>query len=204
MDEKIKEKQSLQEQFNTINSILIESKKFMPYDYNALVLWGVIASFLFLYTDTVINSFSIYHGIGFLVSFIVIGFIIEVFMIKRENKKFELEQLTKKQKFIEMVFSLASLFCIILTFLFIQNNLTQYLYLHWLFVLGFGTYVSGFVLNQKRFSMIGYLNMIVFILLFGLSFFIDIFELSKYSGTLFIGGGFIYLGIMGRKDNKLV
>jgi hypothetical protein len=204
MDENKNDKQSVLEQVESINSILTQSRKFMPYDYNALILWGIISSILFMFTDIVIINYGVSYGVMFLLVFLVLGFLIESLMIKKENKKFELDQFTEKQKFIEMLFTFASFFSIVLTVVFIQNSLMEYIYTPWIFMIGFIKYIIGFILNDKRFLFMGKINMAVFFLLLICSGFMDILLLSKYCGVIFLGGSCIYLGIKCKQDCKLV
>jgi magnesium-transporting ATPase (P-type) len=199
-------KQEAIEQLNEIHSSLVDKQKFMPYNYNVLILWGVISGFLFLTFESV-SSIGIWYGVGLITFTILIGFLIEIYFIKKENKKYELEKFTKLQTFIETNYTFSTFFSTILTFVFISNQLGIYTYLSWMFMLGFSTFICGFVMNNKKFTLIALINIALALAIMTLSVvFTPLFfePFIKYIATLFIGGGFIYLGITTKKEYQSV
>lgn len=200
------EKEEALNQLNQIHSSLIDNEKFMPYNYNMLVMWGIISAILFL-TFEMISTLNIWYAIGYIGIVITFGFLIEVYLIKKENIKYDLEKFTKTQTFIETNYTFSLVFATILTFVFVSNSIGTYAYLSWMFLLGFSNFITGFVLNNKNFTAVGIINISVAMAIFTICMIFDpslVANVVKYIAVLFSSGGFIYLGISGKKDCEVV
>ena len=198
------EKEQALNQLNQIHSTLVDKEKFLPYNYNILILWGVISAILFLtYED--VAKINLLLSTGYILGFILIGSVIEFYFMKLENKKYDLSSLTKTQIFIESIYGLNTLFGILITNLFISHSLNEYSYIVWIFILGVNKYMVGFATNLKKFTQVGIINIIIaFILFLATLYGIDTHQLGKYLAVLFVSGGCIYLGITLTKEQKSV
>ncbi len=198
------EKEEALNQLNQIHSTLVDREKFLPYNYNILILWGVISGILLLtYED--VAKINLLLSVGYILGFVLVGSVIEFYFMKKENKKYDLFTLTKTQKFIETVYGINTIFGVMLTYLLVSSSLTEYSYIVWIFLLGFSKYMVGFATNLKQFSYTGILSIIVAFILFLVTFNgIDTKEIGKYLAVVFISGGCIYLGLILNKEKKSV
>ena len=198
------EKEEALNQLNQIHSTLVDKEKFLPYNYNILILWGVISGVLLL-TYEEVAKINLLLSVGYILGFVLVGSIVEFYFMKKENKKYDLFTLTKTQKFIETVYGLNTIFGVMLTYLLVSNSLTEYSYIVWIFLLGFSKYVVGFATNLNQFSYTGILSIIVaFILFLATLYGIDTKEVGKYLAVIFVSGGCIYLGLILNKEQKSV
>ncbi len=198
------EKEEALTQLNQIHSTLVDKEKFLPYNYNILILWGIISAILFL-TYEKVAKINLLLSAGYILGFIVLGSIVEFYFMKLENKKYDLSSLTKTQKFIESIYGFNTVFGVLITYLLISNSLNSYSYIVWIFILGLNKYMVGFATNLSKFSNIGIINIIVaFILFLATLYGIDTKDISKYLAVLFISGGCIYLGLTLSKEQKSV
>ncbi len=198
------EKEQALNQLNQIHSTLVDKEKFLPYNYNILILWGVISGVLLL-TYEGVAKINLLLSVGYILGFVLVGAIVEFYFMKRENKKYDLFTLTKTQKFIETVYGLNTIFGVMLTYLLVSNSLTEYSYIVWIFILGVNKYMVGFATNLKQFNYTGILSIIVAFILFLTTLYgIDTKEIAKYLAVIFISGGCIYLGIIINKEQKSV
>jgi len=74
----MKDKNRITEQINIIKNSLMESERFMPYDYKMLIMWGIISIVLFLSLENIVK-YGLGYTIGFMVIIIGIGFLYEIF-----------------------------------------------------------------------------------------------------------------------------
>ena len=179
-----------------IKSALVDKDAFFPYNYNALIIWGVIGIIMTFAIPPLIVS-SILWGTVFSVVLMGIGFIVEGFLTKRVNKDYDIDNCTKRQKFIAATFTILTLFSIILTMLFAKHMLITPLFMIWLFTVGFGDRVVGYILNIKLFSISGYFSMASSMILLILSLFVD--DLGNMDSMFFYlcqGVTFAMLGVV--------
>ena len=198
------DKQVAIEQLNEIHSTLVDKEKFLPYNYNILILWGVISAVLFL-TFEKVAGFGAVYSVGYILGFILLGTLVEYYFMKIENSKYDLSQLTKTQKFIEAIYGFSTIFGGLMTYLLLQNDLIQYAYITWIFLLGTNKFMIGFAINQKQFQVAGVLSISISFILFLASLYgIDTKEVGKYLAVIFVSGGCVYLGIVTKKEQKSV
>ncbi len=201
-----KQKEKVLNQLHNIHSSLIDKEKFVPYNYNVLVMWGVISAILFLTFETV-AKIDIWYSMGYIGIVIGVSFLVEMYFIKKENLKYDLEKFTKAQTFIETVYTFSVIFAILLTYILISSSLEVYAYLSWIFLLGFANFIAGFVLNNKKFTTVGIISISVAFAIFTISFLLSPLYFAdniKFISVLFSSGGLIYLGISVKKDYELV
>ena len=198
------DKQVAIEQLNEIHSTLVDKEKFLPYNYNVMILWGVISGVLFL-TFEKVASFGAAYSVGYILLAVFLGNLVEYYYMKIENSKYDLAELTKTQKFIEAIFGFSTVFGGMMTYLLLQNHLGEFAYIVWIYFLGFNKFVVGFAINQKRFQRAGVLSIaIAFILSLAVFYGIDTKEVGKYLAVIFVSGGCVYLGIVSKKEQKVV
>lgn len=197
------EKDEALQHLHAIKSVLIDKDSFFPYNYNALVVWGVIGTIMTFVMPTLMKT-SVMQGTIFSVVLMSIGFIIEGFLTKRVNENYDIESCTKKQRFIASTFTILIFFAIAISALLAKYNLIIPLFMLWMFLCGFGYYVVGYVLNIKFFTFAGYLSMGAAMILFIVSYFTA--DLGSVDSLFFYfvqGVSFAVLGIvpvlMGRK-----
>jgi len=198
------DKQVAIERLNEIHSTLVDKEKFLPYNYNILILWGVISAVLFLTFERV-ASFGVVYSVGYILGFVLLGTLVEYYFMKIENSKYDLSNLTKTQKFIESIYGFSTVFGGFMTYLFLQNDLVSYAYIIWIFLLGLNKFMIGFAINQKRFQRAGILSISISFILFLTSLYgIDTKEVGKYLAVIFVSGGCVYLGIVTKREQKSV
>jgi O-antigen/teichoic acid export membrane protein len=190
------EKDEALKHLSEIKSALIDKDSFFPYNYNALIIWGVIGMIMTLFIITFYKS-SVIWGSIFSLIMISIGFIIEAFLTKRVNENYDIKDCTKRQKFITEMFTFLSIFAIAFSAILAQNSLFIPIYLLWIFVIGIGDYIVGFILNIKLFKFASILKISVSILVLIGSFFIgDLGNLNSAFYYFVQGVTFALLGVM--------
>jgi O-antigen/teichoic acid export membrane protein len=190
------EKDEALKHLSEIKSALIDKDSFFPYNYNALIVWGIIGIVMTIFIASIYKS-SVMWGSLFSLVMMSIGFIIEGFMTKRVNEDYDIEDCTKRQKFIMVMFTVLSIFAIAFSALLAQNHLIILIYVLWIFLIGFGDLAVGFVLNIEIFKLVSYLNMSVAILLLIVSYFIkDLDNLTSTYHSFVQGVTFALLGII--------
>lgn len=190
-------------QLEDIHSSLVDSEKFMPYNFNAIIMWGVISILLFLFASYMFEQ-SMYLGIAFLIIMLSGGGIVEYFLTKKENIKYDIQNFTKIQKFIETVFTFNVIFGILISIILVQNELVSYIYLIWVFLIGVAGYIVGFTINSKIFLNHGKVSAILSLVLFAFSLIFDLTLLNQAFAIISLGFGYIYLGIKLKKESKSV
>ncbi|MCH9812518.1 MAG: hypothetical protein K0U47_01080 [Epsilonproteobacteria bacterium] len=202
------QKEEAIKQINTIKESLVDSQKFVPYAPNALIMWGIVTGILFLFTQEVIERFGIVSGGLFLAIFISVSAYMESKMIRKINKKYEVEALTRKQKFIESIYIFISIFAILMTAILFKAGAINLIYVVWIFLIGLTSYIAGHILNQKSFT---YHGIVSFMIAFGIVYLIyfthdglqdsGLSYLFRALGVVIIGGGYIWLGLLMKKES---
>jgi O-antigen/teichoic acid export membrane protein len=197
------EKDEALKHLSEIKSALIDKDSFFPYNYNALIVWGVIGMVMTIFIADIYKS-SIMWGTVFSLVMMSIGFVVEGFLTKRVNENYDIEDCTKRQKFIMVMFTSITLFGIAFSAILAQSDLIIPIYLLWIFIIGFGDYAVGFVLNIKLFKFTSTLKMSVAIILLVVSYFMgNLGDLSSAFHYFVQGVTFALLGVvpilMGRK-----
>ncbi len=202
------EKEEALQHLSEIKSALVDKDSFFPYNYNALIVWGVIGMILTLFMAPLYKE-SILYGTIFSTVFITIGFMVEGYLTKKVNADYDIDDCTKRQKFIVMMFTTLTMFGIALSSLLAKYDLVLLVFPVWLFLMGVGHYAVGFVLNIKLFQSTSCLMMSMAILMMIGAFFID--GLGEINSTIYYilqGITFVLLGLMpiwmGRKLGKEV
>ena len=186
--------QDVLKQLDDIHSSLVESEKFMPYNYSVVIMWGVASIVMILFTQTLFEM-NIAYGVIFLVSILGLGWIAEYLMTQKENDKYEIDRYTKIQKFTESLFTFNVIFGILLSFILAEYGLVDYIYLVWVFLLTLSGYLAGFVLNSKLFLVHSKYSMVISLILFVLTLFFNITIFNQIFALLSLGFGYIYIGI---------
>jgi len=160
----LEEKAEALRQINDIKNHLVDKQTFFPYNYHAMYAWSVITIFL---TFLMIPMYEESVTQGTLVFFVLValGFVNESIMTKKVNQVYDIEDCTVRQQFIMKNFIMLSSFAIVLSIVLASYQLYVPMFLSWLFLVSFGFFSIGFILNIDRFSKIGMFNMSVSILL---------------------------------------
>jgi O-antigen/teichoic acid export membrane protein len=190
------EKDEALQHLSEIKSVLVDKDSFFPYNYNALVVWGIIGMVMSLFMGYLLKN-SILYGSIFSFVMMTVGFMIESFLTKRVNKEYDIDDCTKRQKFISVLFTMLTFFAIVLSALLAKYDLITPIYVVWIFICGVGYFSIGFVLNLKIFTYTSYLKMVVSILLMGGLFFIE--DLGDINSSFFFlvqGITFLLLGVL--------
>jgi len=200
------EKEEALQHLSEIKSALVDKDSFFPYNYNALIVWGIIGMFLTLFMAPIFKE-SVLFGAIFSFVMMSIGFIVEGYLTKKVNADYDIEDCTKRQKFIMMMFTTLTMFGIALSALLAKYDLILLIFPVWLFLMGIGHYAVGFVLNINLFNLTSCLKMSVAILMMIGAYFVD--GLGEINSTLYYivqGVTFMLLGVlpiwMGRKLGK--
>ena len=190
------EKEEALQHLSDIKSVLVDKDSFFPYNYNALIVWGVIAMIMSLFMGAIFKT-SLVYGTLFSFAVIAAGFIIEKFLVKKVNDTYDLEDCTKKQKFIFIMFCMLTFFAIVLSVLLAKYNLIIPAYTVWIFLIGVGDFALGFILNIKIFTLVSYIKIGVAILIVVATLFID--DLGSLDSMFFFfvqGVTFTLLGVL--------
>ncbi|GEM_PF-1708046 len=154
-----------------IKSVL-DDKRFFPYDYNALIVWGIVSILLSIFLLPILKS-SLMLGMVFLFAMLILAFAIEGLLIKKENVSYDIERCTDKQKFIASCYMLASLFGVVMTLLLAKHELLVPIYMIWIFICGLGNFIVGYTINMSLFTKSGYVSITISVILLAISFGID-------------------------------
>ena len=156
---------------DAIKSVLIDKDAFFPYNYNALIVWGVIATIMTFVMPSLMKT-SVLQGTLFSIFMMGMGFTIEAFLTKRVNEDYDIESCTRKQKFIVSTFTIQTIFAVVMSALLAKYDLIIPLFMLWMFLCGVGDFVVGYVLNIRLFTFAGYLSTGTAILLLMITLFI--------------------------------
>lgn len=197
------DKEEVLQHLHEIKSALVDKDAFFPYNYNALIVWGVIGMIMTLFFPYLIAD-SVVQGAVFAVVVMTAGFVIESFLTKRVNEDFDLESCTKKQRFIATLYAVCVSFSIVISVSLAEHMLMIPIFMIWIFMCGLADFVVGFVLNMRLFTRVGYLLMGSAMALLAVSLFVsDVTSLQTPFFYLAQGVTFALLGVipvlMGRK-----
>jgi len=153
------EKEEVLRQISEIKSHLVDKETFFPYNYNACHVWSAIAVILTLGMATA-YEYSIVFGAVLMFILIAIGFMVEGSLTKKVNESYDIDDCTKRQRFIMINFLMMSLFMILVSIVFAQYKLYSLGLLSWLFMISLGYFAVGFVLNIDKFTKMAQFNMV--------------------------------------------
>ena len=190
------EKEEALQHLSEIKSVLVDKDSFFPYNYNAVIAWGIIGMLMTLFMGMLLK-FSLLYGTLFSLIMMTIGFVIEGALTKRVNAKYDIEDCTKKQKFISVLFTVLTLFAIVLSALLAKYSLFAPAYISWIFISAIGYLALGHILNITLFTTSAYLKITVAILLMAMSVFVeDLGSLNTMFFYLVQSVTFVLLGIL--------
>ncbi len=185
-----------------------KEQKFVPYAPNALIMWGIVMGFLSLFTQSLIEQIGMAAGGLFLAVFISIAAYLEYHMVRKRRQHGESEVLNKKHKFIENIYIFNTLYGILMTVILVKAGAINLIYVVWIFIMGFISYTSGHILNQKIFTYHGIASAMV---AFGVAYLIfftpnglqdnGLSYLFRVLGFIVIGGGYVWLGLQMKKES---
>ncbi|CAA6810963.1 MAG: Unknown protein [uncultured Sulfurovum sp.] len=167
------EKDEVLQQISEIKSHLIDKEAFFPYNYGASHVWSTIAVVLTLGMVSA-YEYSVLFGSLMMFVLISIGFMVEGSLTKKSNERYEIDDCTKRQRFIMMNFLMISFFLILISSVFALYKLYSLGLIAWLFMISLGYFSIGFVLNIQRFSKMAQFNMIAALILLGLGIYFDL------------------------------
>ncbi len=204
------EKDEALQHLDGIKSVL-DDKKFFPYNYNALISWGVISIVLSLFLPMLLKS-SLIYGSLFLLFLVGGGFFVEGFLTKKENISYDIDDCTRRQKFIFRIYFFTALFGIAMSILLAKHQLLIPIFMLWMFICGLGNIVVGHTINKKLFSIAGYFSISSSILLIFASVFVSelssvdslFFRLTQLATIVSIGVVPIFLAFYIKKEAKVV
>ena len=200
------EKEEALEHLSAIKSALVDNSSFFPYNYNALIVWGIVGMLLTIFLPYMYEV-AIIYGTVFSLVLMSTGFIVEGTLTKRVNKSYDIDDCTKRQRFIVMMFTTLTIFGIALSALLVKYDLMLLVFALWLFLIGVGNHAVGFVTNIKIFHITSCLKMTVSIMIVIAAFFVGDLGNDKSSFFYFAQGAtFLLLGVLpimiGRKLQK--
>lgn len=190
------EKEEALQQLSAIKSALVDKDSFFPYNYNALVVWGVIGMVMTMLMPALLKS-SVLQGSIFSLVLVSVGFVVEGFLTKRVNRDYDIENCTKRQQFIAVTYTIMTVFAIVLSALLAKYDLIIPIFAIWMFVCGIGDFAVGFVLNIKLFTYASYIMIGMSLLILIGSFFME--NLGDLESTFFYfaqGITFATLGLL--------
>ena len=190
------EKDEALEHLSAIKSVLVDKDSFFPYNYNALVVWGVIGMVLTLFMAPMLEN-SLMVGMIFIIIMMAIGFVVEGFLTKKVNANYDIDDCTHRQKFIMQMFLAETIFGVLMTAIFAKHGLMALIFPLWVMLMGMGDHSLGFVLNLKIFKTTSVLKMVSASLLVAGSLFIE--DLQSHDTVFFYisqGVTFVLLGIL--------
>lgn len=187
----MEDKDKALKQLDDIHSSIVDSEDKTPLNPNAILLWSFASAIMFLGFEYVL-SFNLYYAISFVVGISLISYMIEFFLIRRENYKYDVMNITHNQVMIQWNYNIAIVFAIILTFIFNTNDFGIYSYPSWVFLIAFANFNTGLILNKNSFKLAGIFGLVIggvmfislpYIELYYLSF-IQIVSIVSCSGSL--------------------
>ena len=190
------EREEALQHLSAIKSALVDKDSFFPYNYNALVVWGVIGMIMTMLMPGLLKS-SVLQGTIFSLVLMSVGFVVEGFLTKRVNRDYDIENCTKKQHFIAVTYTIMTVFAIVFSALLAKYDLIIPVFAIWMFVCGVGDFAVGFVLNIKLFTYASYIMIGMSLLILIFSFFME--NLGDLESTFFYfaqGMTFATLGLV--------
>ncbi len=190
------EKEEALQHLSAIKSVLVDKDSFFPYNYTAIMIWGVIGMVLTLLMLPLLH-YSLLLGTLFSLSLFALGFIVEGFLTKKVNDAYDIEDCTRRQRFIMMMFLAVTLFGVVMTALLAKGGLYYPIYAMWMFLCGLGHYSVGFVLNMKIFKISSTIEIVLALLMLIVMLFLDDLAILESNWHyLFQGMTFLFLGVM--------
>lgn len=190
------EKEEALEHLSAIKSALVDKSEFFPYNYNALIVWGIVGMLLTMFLPYMYDM-SVLYGTVFSLVLMSTGFIVEGTLTKRVNKSYDIDDCTKRQRFIVMMFTTLTIFGIALSALLVKYNLMLLVFALWLFLMGIGNHAVGFVTNIKIFQITSCLKMTASIMIVIAAFFMGDLGDDKSTFFFFVQGiTFVLLGVL--------
>ena len=183
---------------------MMVNKELIPYDYRALIIWGVIASFLFTFSQSIL-SYSFILGIIFVLSLISLGLIIDYKLTKKQNLLVKIESLTSMQILIFKITISIFLFLSIFSILSLKINEYSFIYILWIFSIGLFSLILAFLTSTRIYDIHAKILIFTSILLLLLSIFLSSQLISLASQILCIieiGLGYIFIGILKNIESK--
>lgn len=185
-------------QLDEIQLSLQESEKFIPYNYDLIIMWGVISTILFIFSEIFFVQGIVVGGL-FLSCVLGLGFAIEYFFIKKENKKYKLAKFTNLQSFINTLFAFSMIFGVIFTVVLVKITAIIYIPLLWMFIIGFANFSVGYVINGGAFKIFGIVVVGSSLILFAVSIFKGVSDVDCFTNNtaaiLTLGLGHVLLGL---------
>ena len=179
---------------DAIKSALVDKDAFFPYNYNALIVWGVIATIMTFVMPPLMKA-SVLQGTLFSLFMIGTGFVIEAFLTKKVNEAYDIESCTRKQKFIVSTYTLLTIFAIVMSAFLAKQDLIIPIFMLWIFLCGFGDFVVGYVLNIRLFTFAGYLSTGASIVLLVIALFMK--DLSTLNSSFFYFAQGVTVALLG-------
>ena len=183
---------------------MMANKDLIPYDYRALITWGIIACFLFSFAKSII-LFSLVFGVVFIVSFISFGLIIDYKLTKRQNLLVKIKGFTSMQILIFKITISIFVFLSIFSILSLKINEYSFVYILWIFSLGLFSLILSYLTNSNIYNLHAKVLILSSVLLLLLSIFLSTKQISLYSQILCIieiGFGYILIGIVKNIESK--
>jgi len=166
------EKEEALKHLSAIKSVLVDKDSFFPYNYNALVVWGIIGIILTLFMVPMLEN-SLMMGMIFIIIMMAIGFIVEGFLTKKVNANYDIDDCTHRQKFIMQMFLAETIFGVLMTAVLAKHGLITLIFPLWVMLMGVGHHGVGFVLNLKIFKLTSLIKIIAATLLLVVSLFVE-------------------------------
>ena len=183
---------------------MIVNNKKIPYDYRALIAWGIIASLLFTFSQKIL-FYSLSLGSILIIFFLFLGLIIDYVLTKKQNLLLGFKSFTSMQKLIFKVSISIFIFSTIFSILSLTINEYSYIYILWLFLIGIFSMVLSFLITTNIYNIHSKILIISSILLLLLSMFLEKEVLSLISQLfciVLIGFGYILIGILKYIESK--
>ena len=180
------------------------NKKLIPYDYRALITWGVISSFLFTFSQSIL-SFSIILGTIFIVFFVFFGLFIDYKLTKKENLLVEINSFTSMQILIFKITISIFVFLSLFSILSLKINEYSFIYILWIFLIGLFSLILSFLTSTKIYDIHSKILILTSVFLLFLSLFFSsqfISLLSQILCIIEIGFGYILIGILKNIESK--
>lgn len=180
------------------------NKELIPYDYRALITWGVIASFLFTFAQNIL-SFSLILGISFIILSISFGLFIDYKLTKKQNSLAKMNTFNSMQILIFKITISIFIFLGIFSILSLRINEYSFIYILWIFLIGLFSLILSFLTNTNIYNLHAKVLVLSSILLLLLSIFLSselISFLSQILCIVEIGFGYILIGILKNIESK--
>ncbi len=181
------EEEKLVQHLHEIKQILVEKEAFFPYNYTALIVWGLLGAVMTLVMPKLL-AHSVLYGTLFSICMMGMGFWIESRLTRRVNADYEIENSTAKQRFVFMSFLFLLGFAVLVSAFLAEYRLIVPVFTVWLFACGFGHFVVGYVLNMSLFTVVSYLKMGAGALLLTAALFVEHLDATNTPFFYFVQG----------------